>query len=264
MIVLNLKAYEASTGEKGFLLAKQARECASMANKRVILCPSQLDVLDYARRLQQFNEFMIFSQGADANGYGAFTGSVSPAQLAAAGVSGVLLNHAERKLKPEVLKATVKECKKHGLVMIICADSVAECKRCAALAPYAVAYEPPELIGKGLSVSKAKPAVVQQAAKAVKKINRRVLVLVGAGVSNATDVNKSFELGADGVLLASAFAKATDAKAFLNSLLEQCPKRPLCCEAGTCEACGKFKARFVVRIQADSRRAVDAQARAPA
>jgi thiazole synthase ThiGH ThiG subunit len=37
---------------------------------------------------------------------------------------------------------------------------------------------------------------------------------VGAGVSTPGDVKKSFELGAEGVLLASAFVKAPDPKKF--------------------------------------------------
>jgi triosephosphate isomerase len=43
-------------------------------------------------------------------------------------------------------------------------------------------------------------------------------VLCGAGVSSKEDVKKALELGAQGVLLASAFVKAPDPKAFLSEL----------------------------------------------
>lgn len=238
MIILNFKAYDKASGEVGYLLAKIAREVASLNNKRVIVCPTLLDLADYCKRLKQFNEFLIFAEYADANGYGAFTGSVPPAQLKAIGASGVILNHAERKLPWKQLEATVKECKKHGLVTVVCADSVAECRKCASLAPYAVAYEPTELIGTGVSVSSAKPKVVENALEAVKKANPRVLFLIGAGVSTPDDVSKSLELGAKGVLLASAFVKAANPKKWLQAMVsEMSGSKRLCCKSGTCMAC---------------------------
>jgi triosephosphate isomerase len=45
--------------------------------------------------------------------------------------------------------------------------------------------------------------------------------LVGAGVSNATDVATSLKLGAEGVLLASAFVKAKDPEAWLRDVAKE-------------------------------------------
>ena len=44
--------------------------------------------------------------------------------------------------------------------------------------------------------------------------------IVGAGVSNETDVAKCAELGAQGVLLASAYVKAKDPKNLLAEMAE--------------------------------------------
>jgi len=55
--------------------------------------------------------------------------------------------------------------------------------------------------------------------EAVAKVNKTP-VLCGAGVSNASDVKKAVELGAKGVLLASAYVKAKDPKALLLSMAE--------------------------------------------
>jgi triosephosphate isomerase len=238
VIILNFKAYDKASGDAGYLLAKTAREVASLNNKRVVVCPTLLDLKEYCKRLKQFNEFLIFAEYADANNYGAFTGSIPPAQLKAIGVSGVILNHAERKLQWKQLEATVKECKRQGLVTVVCAASIAECKKCASLSPYAVAYEPPELIGTGISVSSAKPKVVQKALEAVKKENSKVLFLIGAGVSNPDDVSKSLELGAKGVILASAFVKAKNPKKWLQAMVSEVSgSKRLCCKNGTCMAC---------------------------
>ena len=92
----------------------------------------------------------------------------------------------------------------------------------ALLAKYEPAYiavEPPELIGRGVSVSTAKPEMVSGAVEAVAKVNATP-VLCGAGVSNGKDVRKAVELGAAGVLLASAFVKSADPKKLLTEMAE--------------------------------------------
>jgi triosephosphate isomerase len=89
--------------------------------------------------------------------------------------------------------------------------------------PWAVAFEPPELIGTGVSVSTAKPEVVQEFVSKMHRQAPKVLAIVGAGVSTPQDVAKCFDLGASGVLLASAFVKAADPKKFALSLIEQVP-----------------------------------------
>ncbi|MCX6777030.1 MAG: triose-phosphate isomerase, partial [Candidatus Micrarchaeota archaeon] len=103
---------------------------------------------------------------------------------------------------------------KAGIETLLCADSVEEAKKIATLSPSYIAVEPPELIGSGISVSKAKPEIVSDAVSEVKRINN-IPVLCGAGVSTGVDVRKAVELGASGVLLASAFVKASNPKAVL-------------------------------------------------
>jgi triosephosphate isomerase len=61
---------------------------------------------------------------------------------------------------------------------------------------------------------------VSDAVKQIKQFDKSVLVFVGAGVSNARDVSLSVKLGAEGVLLASAFVKAKSPKALLQSMVD--------------------------------------------
>ncbi|MEM4343444.1 MAG: triose-phosphate isomerase, partial [Candidatus Caldarchaeum sp.] len=88
----------------------------------------------------------------------------------------------------------------------------------AALEPEALAVEPPELIGTGVSVSTARPEVVSGAVVKVKKVSMRVHVLCGAGVSSEDDVRKALELGAEGVLLSSAYVKSRDPEKLLREM----------------------------------------------
>ena len=76
-----------------------------------------------------------------------------------------------------------------------------------------MAVEPPELIGGNVSVSKAKPEIIEKSVEKVKEITGDVKVLCGAGIKNREDVAKAIELGSDGILLASGIVKAKDAYA---------------------------------------------------
>ena len=80
-----------------------------------------------------------------------------------------------------------------------------------------IAYEPPEFVGTGISVSTAKPS---QITDFVNKVTPKVRRLVGAGISNASDVKKALELGADGWGVSSAFTKAKDPQRILDELVE--------------------------------------------
>ncbi|RLG97457.1 triose-phosphate isomerase, partial [Candidatus Bathyarchaeota archaeon] len=80
----------------------------------------------------------------------------------------------------------------------------------AALKPDMIAVEPPELIGTGIPVSKAKPEVVTGTVDLVKRINPNVVILCGAGITSPDDVSAAITLGTEGVLVASGIVKAKD------------------------------------------------------
>jgi triosephosphate isomerase len=73
-----------------------------------------------------------------------------------------------------------------------------------------IAVEPPELIGSGIPVSKAQPEVVTGTVESVKRVNRNVVVLCGAGITSGEDVAAAIKLGTQGVLVASGIVKAKD------------------------------------------------------
>jgi len=221
-IALNLKAYAESTGENALALVEDADAAAKDFPGIQTTVAVQAPELRWICE-KKFRYAKIFAQHADSNAQGAFTGSVTLEAIKACGAIGTLLNHAEKKILLTDAAKTISRANALGLQTIACAKDVLEGEALAELKPTAVAVEPPELIGSGVSVSKAKPEVVQNAVKKIKHANPKAQVLVGAGVSTPEDVRKCFELGAEGVLLASAFVKAKDPEQWLREALQAIP-----------------------------------------
>ncbi|MEM3021541.1 MAG: triose-phosphate isomerase, partial [Candidatus Caldarchaeum sp.] len=160
----------------------------------------------------------VLAQHCDPFEAGPHTGAVVAESLKEIGVSGSLLNHSEKRLKLSDIASTVARLRGLGLASVVCADDLHAAVSAAALEPEALAVEPPELIGTGVSVSTARPEVVSGAVVKVKKVSMRVHVLCGAGVSSEDDVRKALELGAEGVLLSSAYVKSRDPEKLLREM----------------------------------------------
>jgi triosephosphate isomerase len=92
----------------------------------------------------------------------------------------------------------------------VCVNNPSVSAAAAALKPDIVSIEPPELIGTGIAVSKAQPAVVTDTVRLVREINAKVTILCGAGISRGEDVAVALKLGTQGVLVASGIVKAKD------------------------------------------------------
>ncbi|MEW6722014.1 MAG: triose-phosphate isomerase [Candidatus Micrarchaeota archaeon] len=212
MIVLNLKTYHESI-KNALLFTDIAHEVVEETGLRIVICPPVLFLREAAERFQD-----VFAQHVDAEPAGPYTGSIPVDLLKATKARGSLINHSERKVSSEKLKAAVESLHKHGLESMVCAATTNEAVEIAHNTPAYIAVEPPELIGSGISVSKSKPEIVINSVKAIKEVNHKITVLCGAGVSDKDDVKKALELGAQGVLLSSAFVRANDPKAFLSEL----------------------------------------------
>ena len=111
-----------------------------------------------------------------------------------------------------------EDVKKLDMTSIVCTKSPSESAMVAKFGPDYIAVEPPELIGSGRSVTKAKPQVITKTIEQVLKIDK-IPVLCGAGIVNGEDVKKALELGAEGILIASAVMKAQNPK---NVLMDLC------------------------------------------
>jgi triosephosphate isomerase (TIM) len=213
IIIINFKTYEEATGDRALGLARICRSVAMRFGKRIIVSPQFTDIYRISREASAYTP--VFAQHID-DGIGRFTGSISPLAVREAGAVGTLLNHSERRLPIEEIGKRVKAAKAHGLMSLCFADSIEESLKIQAFGPEMIAYEPPELVGSGISVSTARPS---QITDFVSKVAPSVRRLVGAGITNAGDVAKALELGADGWGVSSAFTKAKDPERILTELV---------------------------------------------
>jgi len=107
---------------------------------------------------------------------------------------------------------------------VVCANSATVSAAASALKPEMIAVEPPELIGTGIPVSKAKPEIVADTVELVKRINPNVSILCGAGITRGEDVAAALRLGTEGILVASGVVKAKDPYKILLEFAEAITK----------------------------------------
>lgn len=212
MIVLNLKVYP-STIEKTFEFVEIAKKVSKETEVRIPIAVPSIYLANAAKSYKD-----VFAQHVDDNKLGAFTGTLPPEAIKEINIAGSLLNHSEKKVQFEKIKTTLDRMNALKLETIICIESQEELLKIGRLNAPFIAIEPPELIGSGISVSKAKPEVIENTVKTMETIGCEAKILCGAGISTKEDIQKSIELGAKGVLLASAFVNAKNPEEFLHSL----------------------------------------------
>ncbi len=214
-ILINLKTYTEGAGQRAHAIAGAAEQVASESGAIIAIAPSYMNIHPIAMHYV----LPVYAQHVDGEKPGAHTGHVTAESLKMAGASGSLVNHAERRLTLAGVEASVNALRLEGLMSVVCSNNEATSAAAAALAPGYVAIEPPELIGGGVSVSKANPDIIRRSVEVVKSVNPSVTVLAGAGVQTGEDVKIALELGAGGVLLASGVVKAKAPIAVLRDLV---------------------------------------------
>ena len=161
----------------------------------------------------------VLAQHVDPLDAGPHTGFVPVSAAEQAGAWGSLVNHSEHPLSTAKTFDAARRLSALGLAAVVCARDVAAARRLAAVQPPYLAVEPPELIGGDRAVSTAKPEVVAGTVAAVRSVAPSTLVLCGAGVHDRRDVARARELGAEGVLVASAVTRAPDVRVAIAELL---------------------------------------------
>ena len=216
LLLVNLKTYQESTGENAVRLASTAEKVSRETGVCVAVSPQTVDL----RAVIDNTGIPVFAQHIDPVEPGKFTGHVTPEAIAQAGVAGTLISHSERRLPLDAIEDTIRRARETGLLQVVCVDTVERGRSVAPFGPDVIAIEPPELIGSGIPVSKARPEVVSGAVEAVHRINPGVKVLCGAGITSGEDVVAAANLGAEGVLVASGVVKAADPYRKLLELAE--------------------------------------------
>ena len=216
IIIVNLKAYEQGYGANGFDLCKIMEEISIEHNVNLAAAVSAIDLVDFSDNLK----IPIFAQHVDGVNYGSHTGSILPEAVRYSGAVGTLVNHAECQMSWDEIEKTINRCKDLGLSTVLCTADLKSSEKGAHLNPDMIAVEPPELIGGDISVSTAKPEIISDTVKMVKKINSNISVLCGAGVKNQNDISKAISLGSQGILLASGVVKSSEPRKVLLDLIK--------------------------------------------
>ncbi len=207
IVVINFKTYK--QGKSAVELAKQIGK----VDKNIIIGVQAGDIYEIVKATK--GKLKVYSQHVDYQKKGKATGFILPEAVKKDGAIGSFLNHSEHKLSFDVLKKTIKRCKKIGLKTIVFASSLSEAIKIEKLKPDHLIYEPPELVGGKISVSKAKPELI-------KKIFRKLKMkfLVGAGIHSREDVKIAMKLGASGIAVSSAIVNSENPKKRLGELTE--------------------------------------------
>jgi len=218
IVAVNYKAYPTAFGAKGLEIAKEADRIAKefKGSVKIVLA---VPLTEIYRISSSTEEVTVYAQHADPIEPGAHTGFTPLEAIKEAGAKGVLLNHSEHKLILSDIVWLVEKAKKLNLETMVCADNYEAAAAIAALSPSYIAVEPPELIGTGIPVSKAKPEVIVKSVEAVHRI-AKIPVLAGAGITKGEDVEAAIRLGSVGVLVASAVMKASNPGAKIRELVE--------------------------------------------
>jgi len=206
IIIVNFKTYSEATGRRALKLAKDAEKASLKSGACIAVAPQFVDIPSIVEAV----EIPVFAQHIDPVKPGSHTGHILPEAVKEAGAVGTLINHSERRLRLADIDAAIKRARDVGLTSLVCTNNADVSASAAALRPDMIAVEPPELIGTGIPVSKAKPEVVTGTVELVKRINPEVVILCGAGITNRDDVSAAITLGTEGVLVASGIVKAKD------------------------------------------------------
>jgi triosephosphate isomerase len=108
-----------------------------------------------------------------------------------------MLNHIEKRLSLNDLEKTIARGKEAGLMTIVCADNVGDAKIIAEMNPTIIVVESPETIGTGERQKNANESI-EEINRTLAAINKDILVLHGAGISNGQDVYDVISAGAQG------------------------------------------------------------------
>ncbi len=202
--LINFKTY--LSGKNVLALAKTIERI----DKKIIVGVSPVDVYSVSKN----TKLEVFCQHVDADSPGRATGFIVPESVKASGARGVFLNHSEHGLSFDVLKKTIERCKSLKLQTAVFFADIYSGKIIEKLKPDYLIYEPVELVGGNISVSSAKPEIIEKLKKALK-----MDFLVGAGIKTREDVKKSLELGANGVAVSSVITTAKNPGKILKSLI---------------------------------------------
>jgi triosephosphate isomerase len=214
VFIINFKNYAEILGQPALRLAKSAERVSAVLDVEIIVAPPVPSLASIASDVK----IPVIGQKVEDASEGKSTGAVIPEALKAWGCAGSMINHSESRTSLDVIAKLLPRMRKAGLTSCVCAESTEELVKIAPLAPEYIAVEPPELIGTGISVSKARPELISDSVEAARSAGYRGMVLCGAGIVSGDDASAAAKLGARGILVASSIVKSADWEAKIREL----------------------------------------------
>ena len=209
-------------GPKAYLYGKELLRLAKFADKlsqryevQIIFTPQYVDIPLLAHETEYI---LVFAQHMDSLRIGRGIGSVLPEAVKAAGASGVLLNHAEKPLSLDEIKATIRRADEVQLATMVCASTVEDVSVIAHMQPNIILAESPALIGVGKRDANDLLAIAKTN-EVVWSINPEIRVLHGAGISCGQDVYDIIMSGAQGTGSTSGILMAPDPYQMLEEMI---------------------------------------------
>jgi len=176
LFIINCKNYEEIASSKIDKFVKTAEKISKKYKVKIAIAPPQ-HLLSHVSK----SPLPIFAQHLDNTKIGSTTGFMIPELVKKSNINGALINHSEHRISSKDIKELVNRLQSlkmiSVLISVLCVKNVAEVKKYVKLNPDYIAIEPPELIGSGKAVSKEKPELITNAARAVKAAKNKTKLL---------------------------------------------------------------------------------------
>lgn len=143
-LIINPKAY--LFGDEMLRMAMLADELSATHGVDIMVTAQHTDLRLIAEKT---NHIIVAAQHMDPITPGRGMGHVLPESLVAAGAKAVVLNHAEHPLTLADLDASITRAREVGLLTVVCADTLVQCRVVAEMGPDVMICEPTAQIGKG-------------------------------------------------------------------------------------------------------------------
>lgn len=192
MLLINFKNYP-SAYVQGEILASKVEELSKSLNLKLLFTPPTLTISKYVGNSCLGSQHVDFGTGPKT------TGLVTAESLKMMGVKMSLLNHSEHNVNVAVIESTTAECKKNGIDVMLCFKNIGELDLFTKFDPTYFLYEPSNLIGGTDSVVEKEPEVILK----IRELLPKGKFFIGAGINSENDFKKAYEMGVDGIGLAS-------------------------------------------------------------